>query len=75
MGKKTGYLIGSKFDDHFNVIHEIADTQVKRDLFRDSKYVQSNIGFCFKEIAKLLRHNKLYFFQGHLAKYLDCIAI
>lgn len=59
-----GSVYGAAFDPNFRVIHKRANTKEERDAFKGSKYVQSDIGECFKEIKKELKQGRLVLFSG-----------
>lgn len=64
--KKGGILYGVGYNDNMQVIHfGIDSSESKRvDEMRGSKYVQSNIGFSFKNIKKQLDTNVFICFTG-----------
>jgi len=59
-----GYICGAVFDDHFHVKHIVSNTQ--KDLYRmmGSKYAQSDMGMCFRQIKTLLDEGKNVLFTG-----------
>ena len=59
-----GYVCGAAWTDEWDVHHIIVDN--KRDLqkLRVSKYVQSNVGYVFSDIRKLLKEGKTVLFSG-----------
>lgn len=59
-----GFVCGAVFDERFHVRHIVSDTQ--EDLFRmlGSKYAQSNMGHCYREIKEKLRAGKRVLFSG-----------
>lgn len=59
-----GLVSGVAFDENMNVVHKIATTKEKRDEFRGSKYVQSNLHHLYSEIKNLLKQNKMVLFTG-----------
>ena len=59
-----GYVCGAAWDKNWNVKHIIINDIKDLDKLRFSKYVQSNIDFCFREIKTLLNKNKLVLFSG-----------
>ena len=58
-----GYLCAATYDDEFHVIHKILSNE-GLDKARGSKYVQSNLDDCFKQIERYLRKGKLVGFIG-----------
>ncbi len=59
-----GYVCGAAYDEEFNVKHIIISDPADLDKLRKSKYVQSNAGFVYKEIKKLLQADKYVLFCG-----------
>lgn len=59
-----GYICGAVFDDYFHVKHIVSNTQ--KDLYRmmGSKYAQSDMGMCFRQIKTLLDEGKNVLFTG-----------
>lgn len=48
--KNEGVIFGVAFDENMNVIHKDANTSNERDMFKGSKYVQSDLNDVYKEI-------------------------
>ena len=61
---KKGIVYGAIFDKDFKVKHE--GIEKKEDLykFRNSKYVQSDMGNCYEEVKKHLENNRYVCFSG-----------
>lgn len=59
-----GVVYGARFDENFNVIHSRATNKIDRDKFRGSKYVQSFLGFIFKQVKRDLEEGKYVLFSG-----------
>ena len=59
-----GVVYGAGYAEHFRVIHKRATTRKQRDEFRGSKYVQSDMGHVFCEVAEDLRAGKAVLFTG-----------
>lgn len=59
-----GVVYGAGYADHFRVIHKRATTRTQRDEFRGSKYVQSDMGHVFCDVAEDLRAGKVVLFSG-----------
>ena len=59
-----GYVCGAVFDECFHVKHIVSNTQ--EDLYRmmGSKYAQSDMGMCFRQIKTLLDAGKRVLFTG-----------
>ncbi len=59
-----GYVCGATFDENWQVRHIIINDKKDLDKLKRSKYVQSKIGKCYKEIKMLLNEGKSVFFSG-----------
>lgn len=59
-----GFFTGVVYDEKFNVVHEVCREKNKIDLFRDSKYVQSDMNGIYKKIGELLNDGKQVFATG-----------
>lgn len=59
-----GVVYGCILDDEFNACHIRAEDSFRRDKMRGSKYVQSQMMDCFKQIKKDLDENKNVLFSG-----------
>lgn len=62
--EKGGYVCGAAYNKNWEVEHIIINDLSDLDKLRGSKYVQSNIGECQKQIKVLLEDNKFVFFTG-----------
>lgn len=75
--ENNGLVVGAVFEEGFNVKHTTVTTKEEREKIKGSKYVQSNLGFIFKDVKKNLVNNKLVLFTGTpcqvaaLRKYLN----
>lgn len=61
---KGGTVYGAGYGKHFVVLHKRAQTKEERDEFRGSKYVQSDMGDCFRQVKKDLEDGKKVLFSG-----------
>ena len=59
-----GIAVGAVFDSEMNVAHKMASTQKECDAFRGSKYVQSDMGTIYKEVADILSNGQRLLFSG-----------
>lgn len=59
-----GAVYGAGYADHFRVVHKRATTPAQRDEFRGSKYVQSDMGSTFVEVAQDLKSGLTVLFSG-----------
>lgn len=62
--RRGGVVFGAVMTDNFEVKHEQIDTLEGLDKFRNSKYVQSDVGLTYQETKKYLELNKLVCFSG-----------
>ena len=62
--EKGGYVCGASFDKDFRVKHIIIHDLEKLNLLRGSKYMQSNIGYIYKNIKDLLEKDEYVLFTG-----------
>ena len=59
-----GVVFGAKFDEQWNVIHDYVETIEGLANFRGSKYVQSQIGKCYKKTELFLKNGREVLFSG-----------
>ena len=59
-----GVVYGAGYVNHFRVAHKRAVTREQRDEFRGSKYVQSDMGGIFLDVADDLRNGLTVLFTG-----------
>ncbi len=59
-----GVVYGASYTDHFRVVHKRALTKGERDGFRGSKYVQSDMGDCFRQVKYDLMEGRTVLFSG-----------
>lgn len=59
-----GYVCGAVFDDNLTVRHIVTNEQKMVQKMRSSKYVQSQMGNCYKQIMILLKAGKDVIFTG-----------
>lgn len=62
--KMDGIVYGSKLNEDFSVSHNRATNKEERDLFKGSKYVQSDMNDMILKIKEDLEHNKFVLFSG-----------
>lgn len=62
--KHKGIIYGAVFDEKFRVIHKGIEHEEELKLMRGSKYVQSDISKCFKEVKEKLEEDRLVLFTG-----------
>lgn len=64
--RNNGVFCGVSYDKEFKVKHTFVDSEVKYNQFsfRGSKYVQSDLGDCFKKIKKYLEQKIIVCFVG-----------
>lgn len=62
--EQGGVVYGAGYKDHFRVAHKRATTKEKRDEFRGSKYVQSDLTGVFRQIKQDLKNGLTVLFSG-----------
>lgn len=62
--KNNGYVAGAIWTDDWKVKHIVSNKIEDIEKMKKSKYLQSEIGNCYKEIKKLLDENKKVLFTG-----------
>lgn len=60
----NGVIYGVAFDEKFNVIHQRAETMKETELFRGSKYVQSDLKNIFQRLRADLADGRWVLFTG-----------
>ena len=61
---KGGIVYGASFDKNMNVIHTRAENIPESEVFKGSKYVQSDLSDIFVQIEKDLKKNLFVLFSG-----------
>jgi len=59
-----GVVYGAGYTEGFRVVHKRAQTKEKRDEFKGSKYVQSDMQDIFREVKEDLKNGLLVMFSG-----------
>ncbi len=62
--EQGGAVYGAGYTDHFRVVHKRATTKEERDEFKGSKYVQSDMGNCFRQVKEDLKSGRMVLFSG-----------
>ncbi len=62
--ENDGYVCGAAFDEEMELRHIITDSPADMPKLRGSKYLQSDSGYCYRKIKKLLLENKPVLFCG-----------
>lgn len=62
--KKDGVVFGAAYDEAFHVHHTYVETVEDLKIFRNSKYVQSDMGDCFRQARKFLKNDRWICFSG-----------
>lgn len=63
--KKGGVVFGAGYrKDSFVVVHQPIEREEDLRIFRNSKYVQSEIGDCFRQVHAYLKQGRLVLFSG-----------
>ena len=63
-GESNITVYGATFDDSLNVVHVAAKDIVSCNIFRGSKYIESNIIDCYSKIDEELRKGNVVLFSG-----------
>lgn len=59
-----GYVCGARYNENFGVEHFIINDEEGLNALRQSKYVQSRVGYIYRDIEKLLKEDKKVMFVG-----------
>lgn len=62
--KRGGVVFGAMFDENWDVVHGFEESIEGIAAFRTSKYVQSRIGNCFREVRDFLKKDRQVLFSG-----------
>lgn len=62
---RGGVVSGAAYDDNFHVYHTFVESIEELSRFRNSKYVQSNLGECFKQVRDFFEAGAMGLFQGN----------
>lgn len=62
--KKNGIVFGAAYDSRFQVHHLYVEKVEDLYKFRNSKYVQSNLGNCFRQVKQFLDNDRWVCFSG-----------
>lgn len=61
---RNGVVFGVQFDENFKVVHGKAENIEDLAKFRNSKYVQSEVGNAFTEVKNYLENGRMVCFSG-----------
>ena len=62
--QQKGVIFGSRFNSSLEVIHDYIEKEEDLDLFRGSKYVQSEIGNSYIQVKQFLQQGRKVLFTG-----------
>lgn len=62
--EQGGVVYGAGYDEHFRVVHQRAVNKLERNVFKGSKYVQSDLKDTFIQIRKDLKNGLKVMFSG-----------
>lgn len=62
--RSGGVVFGAGFNDEFDVVHSYTEKIEGIDKYRGSKYVQSKIGYTYKEVKYFLEKERKVLFTG-----------
>lgn len=61
---ENGVVYGCVLDNNYKAVHVRTEDKLERDKMRGSKYVQSELGDCFKQVQNDLNNKKNVLFTG-----------
>lgn len=61
---RGGVVFGASYDQAFQVIHTFVEQKEQLARFRNSKYVQSRLGTCFRQVQEFLNQGRWVCFSG-----------
>ena len=61
---KNGVVFGARLQNGFKVVHDYVDSVDKLPRFMGSKYIQSEIGDCYKKAKEFLEDGRWVLFSG-----------
>lgn len=61
---RNGVVFGAAYNENFQVYHTFVENIEELSKFRNSKYVQSNLGECFKQVKDFLMQGRWVCFSG-----------
>lgn len=70
-----GVVYGAGLDADFQAVHRRATTAAGRDAFRGSKYVQSDMANCYRQLVEDLRDGKPVLFSGTPCQVAGALAV
>ena len=62
--KQGGVVFGARFNEKWEVIHDFVESPDSLEIFRGSKYVQSQIGNSYYKVSLFLKEGKQVLFSG-----------
>jgi len=62
--EQQGVVFGARFNERMQVVHDYAEKKEQIELFRGSKYLQSQIGDTYKKVKCFLKDNRKVLFTG-----------
>ena len=62
--EEGGVVFGAKFNERWEVVHDYCDTLEGLAVFRGSKYVQSAMGTCYRQVHSFLQDGRKVLFSG-----------
>lgn len=62
--REGGFVFGCKYDNDLNPVHACAVNDTEICEMQSSKYVQSRMGFVYREVKEKLKSGKLVLFSG-----------
>lgn len=62
--KNGGVVFGARFDDNWRVIHDYVEKVEELNIFRGSKYLQSDMGDSYQKVKEFLEQGREVLFTG-----------
>lgn len=62
--KQGGYVCGCIWNEKFEAVHIVSNEWKDVEKMLHSKYVQSNVGDCYKQVDRLLKEGRTVLFSG-----------
>lgn len=62
--RNSGTVFGTSFNHELTLVHSMAETEEELEMFKGSKYVQSCIGYNFRQVKKQLKSGRQVLFIG-----------
>lgn len=64
IAQRDGIIVGCQFDESMTAVHKAVEARKGYSQFHGSKYVQSNIGWTYREVERYLQEGRCVLFTG-----------